>query len=461
MKVRPLRVELWLLRIVARYETSSLTSWVEAVTNCRTLWNFVPYELSWGCYELSPAIKLRSLRVELRLLRIVARYEFSSVTSCAEAVTNCCLLWNFVRYELRWGCYNFSPALKLRPLRVELWLLRIVARYETSSLTSWIEAATSCCPLWNFVRYELRWGCYELSPAMKLRRLRVELRLLRIVARYETSSVTSWVEAVAICCPLWNFFRYELSWGCYELSPGMKISPLRVELRLLRIVAHYETSSVTSWVEAVTIWCPLWNFFRYELRWGCYELSPAMKLRRLRVELRLLRIVARYETSSVTSWVEAVTICCPLWNFFRYELSWGCYELSPGMKISPLRVELRLLRIVAHYETSSVTSWVEAVTIWCPLWNFVRYELRWGCYELSPAMKLRRLRVELRLLRIVARYETSSVTSWVEAVTICCPLWNFFRYELSWGCYEFSPGMKISPLRVELRLLRIVARYEN
>ena len=262
----------------------------------------------------------------------------------------------------------------------------------------------------------MSWSFYELLPAMKLRPLRVEVRLLRIVAHYEISSVTSWVEAVTNCCPLWKFVRYELSCGCYELSHAMKLRPLRVELRLLRIVARYKTSLVTSWVEAVTNCRPLWIFVRFELNWGCYELSPAMKLRRLRVELRLLRIVARYETSSVTSWVEAVTICCPLWNFFRYELSWGCYELSPGMKISPLRVELRLLRVVAHYETSSVT---EAVT---KLWNFVRYELSWGCYELLPTMKLRPLRVELRLLRYGARYETSSVTSWVEALKNCCPL---------------------------------------
>ena len=182
---------------------------------------------------------------------------------------------NFVRYELSWDCTNFRQ-------------------------------------LWNFVRYELTSGFYEFLLAMKLRPLRVELRLLRIVAHYEFSSVTSWVEAVTICCPLWNFFRYELSWGCYELSPGMKISPLRVELRLLRVVAHYETSSVTSWGEAVTNCCPLWNFVRYELSWGCYEFLPTMKLRPLRVELRLLRYGARYETSSVTSWVEALKNCCPL-----------------------------------------------------------------------------------------------------------------------------------------------------
>ena len=225
---------------------------------------------------------------------------------------------------------------------------------------------------------------------MKLCPLRVELRLLRIVAHYEFLSVTSWVEAVTKCRPLWNFVRYELSWGCYELSPAMKNRPLRVELRLIRIVAHYKISSVTSWVEAATNWRPLWNFVRYELSWGCYELSPAMKLRPLRVELRLLRIVACYETSSVTSCVEVVTIFRPLWNFVRM-------------------------------------SWVEAVTNCRPLWNFVHYELSWGCYERSPSMKLCPLRVELRLLRIVARYETSSVTSWVEAVTNCCPLWNFVR----------------------------------
>ena len=214
----------------------------------------------------------------------------------------------------------------------------------------------------------------------------------------------------------------------------MKLRPLRVELRLLRIVANYETSTVTSWVEAVTNCRPLWNFVRYELSWGCYRLLPAMKLRTLRIELRLLKIVANYETSSVTSWVEAVTNFCPLWNFVRYELSWGCYELLPTMKLRPLRVELRLLRIVARYETLSVTSWVEAVTNCCLLWNFVRYELSWGCYESSPAMKLCLLRVELRMLRKVALYETLFVTSWVEAVTNCCPLWNFVRYELSWGC---------------------------
>ena len=533
MKLRPLRVELRLLRIVACYETSSVTScvevvtifrplWnfvrmscVEAVTNCRPLWNFVHYELSWGCYERSPSMKLCPLRVELRLLQIVARYETSSVTSWVEAVTNCCPLWNFVRYELRWGCYKKSPSMKLCPLRVELRLLRIVARYETSSVTSWVEAVTNCCLLWNFIRYELRWGCYnfspamklrpnelswscyELSPAMKLRPLRVELRLLRIFARYETLSVTSWVEAVTNCRPLWNFVRYELSWGCYKLLPAMKLRPLRVALRLLQFFARYETSSVwvelkllrivarygisyiTSWVEAVTKGRPLWNFVRYELSWGCYELLPAMKLRPLRVELRLLRIVAHYETSSATSWDEAVTKSRPLWNFVRYELSWGCYELLPAMKLRLLRVELRLLRIVACYETSSVTScvevvtifrplwnfvrmsWVEAVTNCRPLWNFVRYELSWGCYVMSPSMKLCPLRVELRLLRIFARYETSSVTSWVEAVTNCCPLWNFVRYELRWGCYKKSPSMKLCPLRVELRLLRIVARYET
>ena len=434
MKLRPLRVELRLLRIVAHYESSSVTSWAVAVTNCRTLWNFVPYELSWGCYELSPTMKFRPLRVELRLLRIVAHYESSSVTTWAVAVTNCRTLWNFVPYELSWGCYELSPAIKLRSLRVELRLLRIVARYEFSSVLSWIEVATNCRPLWNLVLYELRWGCYELSPTMKFRPLRVELRLLRIVAHYESSSVTSWVEAVTNCRPLWNFVRYELRWGCYELSPTMKFRPLRVELRLLRIVAHYESSSVTSWVEAVTNCRPLWNFVPYELSWGCYELSPAKKLRSLRVELRLLRIVARYEFSSVLSWIEVATNCCPLWNFVRYELRWGCYELLPTMKVRQLRVELRLLRIVARYETSSVTSWVEAVTICCPLWNFLRYELRWGCYELLPTMKFRPLRVELRLLRIVANYEISSVMNWGEAVTNCCPLWNFVRYELSWGC---------------------------
>ena len=461
MKLRPLLVELRLLRIVANYETSTVTSWVEAVTNCRPLWNFVRYELSWGCYELLPTMKLRPLRVELRLLRIVANYETSTVTSWVEAVTNCRPLWNFVRYELSWGCYELLPTMKLRPLRVELRLLRIVARYEILSVTSWVENVTKCRPLWNFVRYELSWGCYELLPAMKLRPLRIELRLLKIVANYETSSVTSWVEAVTNFCPLWNFFRYELSWGCYELLPTMKLRPLRVELRLLRIVARYETLSVTSWVENVTKGRPLWNFVRYELSWGCYELLPAMKLRPLRVELRLLRIVANYETSTVTSWVEAVTNCRPLWNFVRYELSWGCYQLLPAMKLRTLRIELRLLKIVANYETSSVTSWVEAVTNFCPLWNFVRYELSWGCYELLPTMKLRPLRVELRLLRIVARYETLSVTSWFEAVTNCCPLWNFVLYELSWGCYELLPTMKLRPLRIELRLLRIVARYET
>ena len=232
---------------------------------------------------------------------------------------------------------------------------------------------------------------------MKLRPLRVEVRMLRIVAHYETSSVTSWVEAVTICCPLWNFFRYELSWGCYELSPGMKISPLRVELRLLRVVAHYETSSVTSWAVADMNCRTLWNFVPYELSWGCYELSPAIKLRSLRVELRLLRIVARYEFSSVLSWIEVATNCRPLRNFVGYELSWGCYELSPAMKLRPLRVELRLLRYVARYETSSVTSWVEAVTNCRPVWKLVRYELSWGCYELLPTMKLRPLRVEVRL----------------------------------------------------------------
>ena len=497
MKFCPLQVELSLLRIVAHYEASSVTSWVEAVTNCRhyetssvtswgeavtnchPLWNFVRYELSWTCYELSPAMKLRPLRVELGLLRIVACYETSSVTSWVEAVTSCCPPWNFVRYKLSWVCYELSPAMKLRPLRVELSLLRIVACYEASSVTSWVEPVTNCCLLWNFVRYELNWGCYELLPTMKIRPLRVELRLLRIVARYETSSVTSWTEAVKNCRPLWNFVRYELSWGCYELSPAMKLRPLRVELGLLRIVACYETSSVTSWVEAVTSCCPPWIFVRYKLSWVCYELSPAMKLRPLRVELSLLRIVACYEASSVTSWVEAVTNCRPLWNFVRYELCWGCYELLPTMKISPLRFELRLLRIVAHYENSSVTIWVEAVMNCCPLWSFIHYDLSWGCYEYLPAIKLRPLRVALRLLqffaryetssvwvelrqlRIVDHYETSSVMSWVEAVMNCRPLWNFVRYELSWGCYELSHAMKLHPLRVELRLLRIVAHYET
>ena len=324
MKLCPLRVELRLLRIVAHYETSSVTSWVEAVTNRRPLWNFVYYELSWECYERSPSMKLCSLRVELRLLRIVARYETSSVTSWAEAVKNCRQLWNFDRYELSWGCYELSPAMKLRPLRVELRLLRIVARYETSSVTSWNQAATSCCPLWNFFRYELSWGCYELLPTIKLRPLRVELRLLRIVARYEILPVTSWVEAVTNCCPLWNFVCYELSWECYERSPSMKLCSLRVELRLLRIVARYETSSVTSWAEAVKNCRQLWNFDRYELSWSCYELSPAMKLCPLRVELRLLQIVARYEISYVTNWAEAVKNCRQLWNFIRHELSWGC-----------------------------------------------------------------------------------------------------------------------------------------
>ena len=303
MKIRPLRVELRLLRIVAHYETSSATSWVEAATNCH-------------------------------------HYETSSVMSWVEAVTKCCPLWNFVRNELTWGCYELSP----------LWNF---VRYELS----W------CCyemsPTMKFVRYELSWGCYKLSPSMKLRPLPVELRLLRIVAGYETSSVTVWVEAITNCCPLWNFVLYELSWGCYELSP-------------------------------------LWNFVRRELSWGCYELLPTIKLRPLRVELRLLRVVAHYETSSVTSWVEAVTNCHPLWNFVRYELSWGCYELLPAMKLRPLRIALRLLQFFARYETSSV--WVE-----------------------------------LRLLRIVDHYETSSVTSWVEAVTNCRPLWNFVRYQLSWG----------------------------
>ena len=139
------------------------------------------------------------------------------------------------------------------------------------------------------------------------------------------------------CRPLRNLVRYGLSWGCYELLPTMKLCPLRVELRLLRTVAHYETSSVTSWVEAVTSCRPLWNFVRYELSWGCNDLSPAMKLRSLR-------------------------------------FSWGCCDLLPTMKLRPLRVELRLLRIVARYETSSVTSWFETVTSCRPLWNFVRYE---------------------------------------------------------------------------------------
>ena len=233
--------------------------------------------------------------------------------------------------------------MKLHPSRVELRLLRIVAHYGTSSVTSWVEAVTNCCPLWVFVRYELSWGSYEITPAMKFCPLRVELRLLRIVARYENSSVTSWVEADTNCCPLWNFVRYELSWGCYELSPAMKVCPLRVELRLLRIVARYETSSVTSWVEAVTNCCLLWNFVLYELRWGCYDFSPAMKLR-------------------------------------LYELSWGCYELLPAMKLRPLRVELRLLRSVAHYEIASVTNWAEAVKNCRQLWNFIRHELSWGCY---------------------------------------------------------------------------------
>ena len=209
---------------------------------------------------------------------------------------------------------------------------------------------------------------------MKLRPLRVELKLLRIVARYEPSSVTSWVEAVTNCCSLWNFVRYELSWGCNDLSPALKLCPLRVELRLLQIVARYQTSSITSRVEAVTICHPLWNFVRYELSWGCNELLPAMKLRPSRVELKLLQIVARYEPSSVTSWVEAVTNCCPLWNFVCYKLSWGCNDLSPVMKLCPLRVEFRLLRIVFHYETSSVTGWVDGVTSCRPLWKFVRCE---------------------------------------------------------------------------------------
>ena len=461
MKLRPVRVELRLLRIVARYKTSLVTSWVEAVTNCRPLWIFVRYELRWGCYELLPAMKLRPLRVALRLLQFFASFKTSSVTSWAVAVTNCRTLWNFVPYELNWGCYKLSPAMKLRRLRVELRLLRYVARYETSSVTSWVEAVTNCHPVWKLVRYELSWGCYELLPTMKLRPLWVEVRLLQIVAHYEISSVTSWVEAVTNCCQLWNFVRYELSWGCYDMVPAMKLHPLRVELRLLRIVAHDKNSSVTSWVEAFTNCCPLWNFVRYELRWGCYELSPTMKFRRSRVELRLLRYVARYETSSVTSWVEAVTNCCPLWTFVRYELRWGCYELSPTMKFRRSRVELRLLRYVARYETSSVTSWVEAVTNCHPVWKLVRYELSWGCYELLPTMKLRPLWVEVRLLQIVAHYEISSVTSWVEAVTNCCQLWNFVRYELSWGCYDMVPAMKLHPLRVELRLLRIVAHYKN
>ena len=345
-------------------------------------------------------MKLHPLRVELRLLRIVAHYKNSSVTSWVEAVTNCCPLWNFVRYELRWGCYELSTTMKFRPSRVELRLLRYVARYETSSVTSWVEAVTNCHPVWKLVRYELSWGCYELLPTMKLRPLRVEVRLLQIVAHYEISSVTSWVEAVTNCCPLWNFVRYELSWGCYDMVPAMKLHPLR----------------------AVTNCCQQWNFVRYELSWGCYDMVPAMKLHPLRVELRLLRIVAHYKNSSVTSWVEAFTNCCPLWNFVRYELRWGCYELSPTMKFRPLRVELKLLRIVAHYESSSVTSWAVAVTNCRTLWNFVPYELSWGCYELSPVIKLRSLRVELRLLRTVARYEFSSVTSCVQAVTNCCLL---------------------------------------
>ena len=159
----------------------------------------------------------------------------------------------------------------------------------------------------------------------------------------------------------------------------MKFCPLRVELRLLRIVAHYETSSVTSWVEAVTNRRPLWNFVCYELSWECYERSPSMKLCSLRVELRRLRIVARYETLSVTSWAEAVKNCRQLWNFDRYELSWSCYELSPAMKLCPLRVELRLLPIVARNETSYVTNWAEAVKNCRQLWNFIRHELSWGC----------------------------------------------------------------------------------
>ena len=215
----------------------------------------------------------------------------------------------------------------------------------------------------------------------------------------------------------------------------MNLRPLRVELRLIPIVLRYESSSVTSRVEAVTNGGPLWSFVHYELSGGCNELSPAMKLRTLRVELRLQQIVARYPIWPVTNWVEAVTNCFPLSNFVRYELSWGCNELLTAMKIRPSRVELKLLRIVARYEPASVTSWVEAVTNCCPLWNFVRYELSWGCNNLSPAMKLRPLRVELRLLRIVTRYETSSVTSRVEAVTSCCPIWIFVRNELSWGWY--------------------------
>ena len=166
------------------------------------------------------------------------------------------------------------------------------------------------------------------------------------------------------------------------------------------------------------------------MSWSWYELSSAMNLRPLPVELRLLQIVTRYETSSVTSLVEAVTICRPLWNFVLYELNWGCYELLPAMKLCPLRVELRLLRIVSRYEFSSVTSWVETVTSCRPLWNFVRYELSWGCNELSPAMIFCPLRVELRLIQIVACSETSTVTSWVENVTNCRLLWNFARYEL-------------------------------
>ena len=461
MKLRPLRVELRLLRIVSHYETSSVTGSDEGVTGFCPLWNFVRYELSWGCYELSPAMNLRPLRVELRRIRIVVRYEFSSVTSRVEAVTNCGPLWSFVRYGLSGGCSELSPAMKLRPLRVELRLLQIVARYPIWPVTSWVEAVTNCCPLSNFVRYELSWGCNELLPAMKLRPSRVELKLLRIDARYEPSSVTSWVEAVTNRCPLWNFVRYEFSWGCNDFSPAMKLRPLRVELRLLRIVTRYETSSVTSRVEAVTNCFPLWIFVRYELSWDYNELSPAMKLRPLRVELRLIRIVLRYESSSVTSRVEAITNCFPLWIFFRCELSWDCNELSPAMKLRPLRVELRLLRIVTHYETSSVASRVEAVTNCFPLWIFVRYELSWDCNELSPAMKLRPLRVEIRLLRIVTHYETSSVASRVEAVTNCCPLWNFVRYELNWDCCEISPAMKLRPLRVELRLIRIVLRYES
>ena len=208
MKLRPLRVELRLLQIVARYETSSVTSWAEAVTNYRTLWIFVLYELSWGCYKLSSSLKTRPLRVELRLIRIVLRYECSSVTTRVEAVTNCCPLWNFVRLEYSWGCYELLPAMKLRPLRIELRLLQIVVLFENSTVTSRVEGVTNCCPLWNFVRYELSWGCNELSHAMNLRPLRVELRLLQIVVLFENSSVTRWVEADTNCPPLWIFVRY-------------------------------------------------------------------------------------------------------------------------------------------------------------------------------------------------------------------------------------------------------------